>query len=176
MKFLRDLYKDKPLFLTIVVGVVLFVYIVWKQNNANVVAPTAADTTGAATTGGGGSGTFVEDSYYQNTPTSISTTNTYTGTPGLAATPATPVATSTPKAPVQTTTQPATGQGLLGKGVRIFPDYHGSQYYYRGPTTGGKIIPIPLPAGTRYAPGGNGRYWYWLPGNSKQMLLTIGNG
>jgi hypothetical protein len=69
---------------------------------------------------------------------------------------------------------PATGGGLLGPGVRFFPDYKDGLAYYRGPSTGGKILLVPLPPNTKYIPGASGRVWYQSPPGSTQKLLTSG--
>lgn len=74
----RDLWKDKPLLIVLVVGVIGIVYILWKQNSANVTAPVAAP---AATPPASGGNTYVEDSYYSYAPVSTATTTTTTGVP-----------------------------------------------------------------------------------------------
>lgn len=87
MNVLKDLWKDKPLFITLAVGVVAVIYILWKNNQANVVAPVSAtDPTAQVSTGGGG--TYVQDSYSYYAPTSNSSTITNpTPTPVTAPTP-----------------------------------------------------------------------------------------
>lgn len=169
MDAIKSLWKDKPLFITVCVALVGIIYILWKNNNANVTAPTStvAPTTTAA--GSVAPGTFVESSYYNNSPTTTTTTITNPI--------ATPPVTAPPNNPTQPTpppTKPAQPyQGLLGAGVRIFPQADGT-LKYRGPKTGGKIIPVPLPKGTVFGPGGGGRYYYRLPGSNATALLTIG--
>ena len=167
---LRDLWEDKPVLITLVVAVAAIIYIFYRQSHANLVAQ-ATDQAGIQASQPVG-GTYVEESHY----TSMATTNNYaTGTPFTPVASMTgavaPVATSVPKA---TPTQSSSGGGLLGPHVRVFPNFKAGQFYYRSPQTGGKIVPVPLPSGTRYAPGANGRYWYWLPGSSQQQLLTSG--
>lgn len=180
MDEIKKLWRsNRPLFIAVVGAVAVLVYILIKNQNATVTAPTsgAGDTSGAgvsAPTGTyGGGGTYVEESYYSNAPTS-NTSTTYT--PGQAATPATPVATATPaaKTPAPVAAVTSAAGGLLGAGARIFPNYVGTAYYYRSPKTGGKIVPIPLPAGTCYQPGAQGRYWYQSPCGSAGKLLTSG--
>jgi hypothetical protein len=63
---------------------------------------------------------------------------------------------------------------LLGPGIRFFPNYKNGVAYYRGPKTGGQIIPVPLPATTTYQPGAGGRVWYQSPPGSAGKLLTSG--
>jgi hypothetical protein len=82
MNILKDLWKDKPLFITVVVALAGILYLVYKSNNNGGVAPTSTATTtnGSATSTGSGSpgGTYVEESYYNNSPTTTTTTSTST--------------------------------------------------------------------------------------------------
>jgi hypothetical protein len=185
----KDLWKDKPLLITVAVGIAVLLYILYKNNSATLTAPAAPSDTASSNVGAGpgpGSGTFVEESVNITSPVGNTSTTIYNplapaqvSLPIKLPMPITPVATSTPKAPAP---QPApvaassTGGGLLGPGIRFFPNYVGNTAYYRGPKTGGKIIPVPVPAGTTFQPGANGRVWYQTPGTHQGQLLTSGNG
>jgi hypothetical protein len=87
MNVLKDLWKDKPLFITVVVALAGVLYLVYKSNASNSVAPVSSATTtnGSATSTGSGSpgGTYVEESYYNNSPTTTTTTTTPSTTPVL---------------------------------------------------------------------------------------------
>ena len=124
--------------------------------------------------------TSVTNSGPINSPTDTTTTTTgVTGKPIVKPPRPTPVPTQPPpqrKPPTPVPTPPATGGGLLGPGIRFYPNYKGGRAYYRGPSTGGQIILIPLPANTTYQPGANGRVWYQSPPGSPEKLLTSGNG
>jgi len=104
-----------------------------------------------------------------NSPTTI--TKTDTGQPIIMPPVQKPPAKKPPVQPVQ---PPVSNGGLLGPGIRFFPNYKNGVAYYRGPKTGGQIIPVPLPATTTYQPGANGRVWYQSPPGSPQKLLTSG--
>jgi hypothetical protein len=78
-KVLKDLWEDKPMLIVTVVGLGVLLYVLYKSNSSNVVAPAASDATGQAS-GGGPSGTFVEESYSLYAPTT-STTTTSAATP-----------------------------------------------------------------------------------------------
>jgi hypothetical protein len=82
-EILKDLWKDKPLLIAVVVGVAGIVYILYKSQNGGAVA--AADTTNSAA--GTGStqtypvspaATYVEESYYAPTTTTSTSTSTST--------------------------------------------------------------------------------------------------
>jgi hypothetical protein len=126
--------------------------------------------------------TSVSNSGPINSPTDSTTTTTNngaTGKPIVKPPRKPPVPTPPPpthKPPTPPPTPPATGGGLLGPGIRFFPNYKDGRAYYRGPSTGGQIILIPLPANTTYQPGANGRVWYQSPPGSPGKLLTSGNG
>lgn len=106
---LKDLWKDKPLLIAVVVGVGAIVYILIQNQQGSAVA--AANTTNSAA--GTGStqtypaspaATYVEESYYA--PTTTSTTNTSTSTTSQSIKP-------TPTKSVPTLITPA-AKGTLG--------------------------------------------------------------
>lgn len=75
MTVLKDLWEDKPLFITVVVGILGLLYILYKSNHANVMAPVPADTGTSTGAGSVAPGTFVEESYYNNVSTTTTNTN-----------------------------------------------------------------------------------------------------
>ena len=48
---LKDLWKDKPLLITLVIGVIIVIYLVYKNSQASVIAPPAASGTTTPTGG-----------------------------------------------------------------------------------------------------------------------------
>lgn len=71
MNVLRELWKDKPLFIAVVAGVVIVVYILIKNSQQAMQASMSANSsTPAAGSNAYGTGTFVEYSYYNNQPVS----------------------------------------------------------------------------------------------------------
>lgn len=71
MNVLKDLWKDKPLFIAVVAGVVIVIYILIKNSQQAMQASMQANAgTPAAGSGAYGTGTFVEYSYYNNQPVS----------------------------------------------------------------------------------------------------------
>ena len=56
---LRHLWQNKPLFWTIVIGLVVVGYILYRNNNAGVTAPGSASTTAANGTPGSFSNTYI---------------------------------------------------------------------------------------------------------------------
>jgi hypothetical protein len=66
------------------------------------------------------------------------------------------------------------GTGLLGAGTTVF-DQNGSVFAMQ-PGGGAVNVNTILPAGASVFGGGQGRYWYELPGSSQQLLLTSGAG
>jgi hypothetical protein len=108
-----------------------------------------------------------------NSPTSTTTiTKTDTGKPIIMPPVQKPPAKAPPPQPAPKPV--ASGGGLLGPGIRFYPNYKNGVAYYRGPKTGGQIIPVPLPATTTYQPGAGGRVWYQSPPGSAGKLLTSG--
>ena len=104
----KDLWKDKPLLITLGVGLVAVLYILYRSNSANVVAPSGG--TGTSTgdgsipnitpvASGGGNGTYVEESYSYYAPASntSTTTSTITNPPAPTAPPVTIKPVATPK-------------------------------------------------------------------------------
>jgi hypothetical protein len=86
------LWRNKPLFITVVIGLLVVIYLVYKNSQANT-APAAGAMGAAPSTGS--QGTFVEESYYvgpSTTNNTITTTNPTTGLP-VATTPPAPGAT-----------------------------------------------------------------------------------
>jgi hypothetical protein len=106
--------------------------------------------------------------------TSTTITKTETGKPIIMPPVSQPPAKSQPPKPAPVPV--ANNGGLLGPGIAFFPNYKNGVAYYRGPKTGGKIVPVPLPSTTTYQPGANGRVWYQSPPGSAGRLLTSGNG
>ncbi len=78
MDVLRSLWKDKPLLITVAVGLAVLLFILYKSNKSTVTAP---DGTVATTPTTGGGGTYVEESFNFYSPTSTTTTTTYAGVP-----------------------------------------------------------------------------------------------
>lgn len=71
MNVLKDLWEDKPLFITVVAALAGILYILYKSNHANVVVQPAAPVENPLASGGVAPGTFVEESYYNNTSTTV---------------------------------------------------------------------------------------------------------
>ncbi len=184
----KDLIKvirgNKGLTAVAIGAVVLLLFYLYKQSQAVTagIGASSTDTSASAPTGftpATGSYTYVEDIHQGATPVMGPPGPTGpqgpTGAPGPQGPPVIvtpPVKQPVVKPPVKS--PPVSSQGLLGAGVRFFPKYKNGLGYYRGPKTGGKIIPIPLPANTVYIPGASGRVWYQSPPGSAQKLLTSG--
>lgn len=85
-----DLWKNKPLFITVLVGLAAVAYIIYRQNTSSTASTTASSTT--PTTSGG---TFIEDSYPVFVPVST-TTSSGASTPVASTGNGTPIPTPTP--------------------------------------------------------------------------------
>jgi collagen type I alpha len=184
---IRVIKGNKGLTIVAIGAAILLLFYLYKQSQA--VGATSGASTAAALAPTGfapalGTYTYVEDIHQGATPVvgpagpaGATGTQGPTGPTGPAAKP--PVVKKTPappkvKPPVKS---PAvSSQGLLGAGIKFFPNYKSGLAYYRGPHTSGKIIAVPLPKNTTYQPGPNGRIWYQSPPGSAGKLLTIGNG
>lgn len=88
MNVIKELWKDKPLFIAVAVGLIAVIYIVYKNGGGgSAVAPvsSSANSAGTTTSPGGGysGGTLVEESYYNNQPTTTTITNPVSTTPVL---------------------------------------------------------------------------------------------
>lgn len=94
----RDLWKDKPLLIAVVVGVAVVAWILIKNSQANA-ASSSAPAGSTLPTGAGG--TYVEDTYNFMAPLTSTVTNALTGLP-------TPITLPTP---TPTTTSGGTSSG-----------------------------------------------------------------
>lgn len=82
--------------------------------------------------------------------------------------------TSTPLNVFQNLLSGTNGKGLLGKGATVYSA--GGQIYATQPGGITALLSSILPAGTKIWQGGQGRWWYALPGEHTQYLLTAGAG
>lgn len=67
------------------------------------------------------------------------------------------------------------GKGLLGSGATVYSAGNGQIYATQAGGITALLSSI-LPAGTHVYQGGQGRWWYQLPGETTQYLLTSGAG
>lgn len=84
---LKDIWKDKPLLIAVVVGVGAIIYILYQNQNSSAVGSSAnaAGDTGTQTYPVVPAATYVESSYYA--PTTTNTTSTSTTTQSVLPTP-----------------------------------------------------------------------------------------
>lgn len=66
------------------------------------------------------------------------------------------------------------GKGLIGSGATVYSA--GGQIYATQPGGIVALLSSILPTGTKVFQGGSGRWWYQLPGEHTQYLLTSGAG
>lgn len=91
----RDLWKDKPLLIAVVVAVAVVAYILIKHSQAAASGASGAASASTLPTGAGG--TYVEDTYNFMQPLTSTVTNLLTGQPTAVALPTpTPTTTSNP--------------------------------------------------------------------------------
>jgi hypothetical protein len=114
------LWRNKPLFITVVIGLLVVIYIVYKNSQANA---TAASPTSGSITPTGSTGTYVEESYYvgpTTTNNTITTTDPSTGL-GVGTTPIQPGPTPNPS-PLPITPGPAKtfAVALIAKGSKFW--------------------------------------------------------
>ena len=103
MNVLKDLWKDKPLFITVVAGILGILYILYRNSQSNLIAPTTPESTASAAQPQTGGATYVENDYTFVVPQAPALNANLTTTPQAAVLstslpPVTPTATSTPKA------------------------------------------------------------------------------
>lgn len=162
----------------VLVAVVIFIQ---QQNSNSTNSANAANDTGTAQNPG-----------YQDVGTAYSLdqltqqldaiqqqlgTSTTTGSTTTTTTTGSGSGSTTSNPPPKTKSAPTywpSADGLLGPGIRIL--IQNGQYLYRsenqGPTnTHGGFLPVPLPSGTKYKPGAQGRYYYETPGTNTWKLL-----
>ncbi len=178
---IRVIKGNKGLTIVAIGAAILLLFYLYKQSQAVNAASTTATASPTAPTGfmpAMGSYTYVEDIHQTATPIIGPAGATGARGPQGPQGPASPPVIGKPiikKPPVQVKKPiPApsiSSAGLLGTGIRFFPKYKNGLGYYRGPKTGGKIIPIPLPANTVYIPGADGRMYYQSPPGSPKKLL-----
>jgi hypothetical protein len=103
----RDLWKNKPLLITILIAIVAVAYILIKNSQAQLSAATTTDSTmpAGATTPTSGGGTYVEESYSNYSPTTTTTNPIATVTTAVA----TAASAATGHAPGTTFVNPASG-------------------------------------------------------------------
>lgn len=119
-ELLKDLWKDKPLLIAVVVGVGAIIYILIKeqQNSAVAAAGTTNSTAGTGTTQtypASPAATYVEESYYA--PTTTNTTNTSTSTTSQSVV---PVPTKTTPSIIKPAARGTLGSAGAGKGDTNF--------------------------------------------------------
>jgi hypothetical protein len=160
----RDLWENKPLFITVLVGLAIVAYMIYKQNAGGSTLAAAA----AATPTPGSGGTFVQDPWYQGIgPAGPAGATGAQGSPGAAGVPGLPG--QPPKSPVSVG-QPT--MGLLGAKAQI--SKKNGVYVYKTPGGQSGFLSAVLPHGATVRAGSQGRYWYIL--NGLKYLITSGSG
>jgi hypothetical protein len=163
----RDLWENKPLLITVLVGLAIVAYMIYKQQGGSSALTTAAAATTAAAVAGSG-GTFVQDpSYYGIGPAGPAGATGAQGAAGAAGLPGLPG--QPPKAPVSVG-QPTLG--LLGPKVAI--GKKNGVYTYKTPGGQSGFLSAVIPHGATVRGGAQGRYWYIL--NGLKYLITSGSG
>jgi cytoskeletal protein RodZ len=141
-------------------GILGLIVVIYSFNKAQPTTPT--DTSGAtpsSSTFGASSGAIVPSTSPDTTGPSTSTTGSDSGSNSSSAV---PVHEDVPYL------------GLIGRAA-LLPTQNGSNNYTQY-SQNGVTKPIPLPSGTKFIPGNEGRVWYTLPGSTQQQLLTAGSG
>lgn len=181
LDLIRVIRGNKGLTVIAIGGAALLLFYLYRQSQAvsagiaGTTTPTGATTAPTAFAPAQGSYTYVQVLRQPSAPPIATSAPTVSVPVTVTPAPVTIIPTTPPTVAPPVVSPPTSSQGLLGANVRVFPNYKGpGTMYYRSPRTNGQILPIPLPAGTRYTPGGAGRYWYYLPGSNVQMLLTSG--
>lgn len=160
----RDLWKNKPMLIAVVIGLIAVIYIIYKNSGgAAITAPASATDTSAA---GPSSGTLVQDAYYQGAsgPVGAQGPAGPAGPAGVAG----PIGQPPKVAPM--VSQPTTG--LLGPKASI--SKKNGVYVYKSANGQTGFLSSVLPNGAAVRGGSNGRWWYIQ--NGLKFLITSGNG
>lgn len=175
------LWRNKPLFFTVVAGLAVLLYVLYKHGSLVAPSPSANTTSAQGTPGASFSNTYVS---INKTLTQQNTTTTETSKPQ----PPTVQPTLPPKKPVVAPT-PSPGNPIFGQRISL-PAPAGSSVQFGSSGVNGQRVYVTLPngqqynvfgdassqlpKGTKFAPGGNHSYWYTIPGHLQAYLVLPG--